>query len=185
MLEILRHTQEDGNFLEAWNKGRIRCIPETAGASTIEKWRPIALQQLKKKWFMRALLIQVEDILCQMTPPQQVGCIKHQQMQHHIWGVRGECVTLESMMPIDSATPSPPSHNFIRAALTFFSFPPTFLNLIIPISRSEYHFLVGSAAVREVKFYQEIGIGQGDAFPPQLLLLLRSHYHLPTAPFAC
>ena len=36
MLEILRHTQEDENFPEAWNKGLIRCIPKTAGASTVE-----------------------------------------------------------------------------------------------------------------------------------------------------
>ena len=89
MLDILRHAQEDGLFPEAWNKGIIRCIPKTAGASTFEKLRPIALQQLKKNWFMTALLIQVEDILRQITPPpQQVGCIKHRQIQHHIWGVR-------------------------------------------------------------------------------------------------
>ena len=63
MLEILQHAQEDGNFPEAWNKGLIKCIPKTAAASTVENLRPIALQQLKKKWFMIALLIKVEDIL--------------------------------------------------------------------------------------------------------------------------
>ena len=60
------------------------------------------------------------------------------------------------------------SHNFIRAALTFFSFPPTFVNLVISSLRSHYHFLVGSAAIKEVTFYQEAGIGQGDLFSPQL-----------------
>ena len=69
MLEILQQAQEDGHFPEAWNKGPISCIPKIAGASTVEKLRPIALQQLKKKWFMRALLIQVEDILRQIIPP--------------------------------------------------------------------------------------------------------------------
>ena len=69
MLEILRHAQEDGLFPEAWNKSIIRCIPKTGGAATVEKLHPIALQQLKKKWFMTALLIQVEDILRQTTPP--------------------------------------------------------------------------------------------------------------------
>ena len=69
MLEILRQAQEDGLFPEDWNKGIIRCIPKTAGAATVEKLRPIALQQLKKKWFMTALLIQVEDILRQISPP--------------------------------------------------------------------------------------------------------------------
>ena len=166
MLEILRHAQEDGLFPEAWNKGIIKCIPKTAGAATVEKLRPIALQQLKKKWFMTALLIQVEDIPRQIPPPpppQQVGCIKHPQMQHHIWGVRGEWDTTESMMllTIDYRNASPTlSHNFIRAALTFFSFPPTFVNLVISSLRSHYHFLVGSAAIKEVTFYQEAGIVQ-------------------------
>ena len=69
MLEILQHAQEDGNFPEAWNKGLIWCIPKTAGACTFEKLRPIALQQLKKKWSMTALVIKVEDILREITPP--------------------------------------------------------------------------------------------------------------------
>ena len=60
------------------------------------------------------------------------------------------------------------SHNVIKAALTFFSFSPTFVNLVISSLRSQYHFLVGSAAIREVIFYQEACIGQGDPFPPQL-----------------
>ena len=48
MLEILRHAQENGLFPEARNKGIIRCIPKTARASTVEKLRPIVLQQLKR-----------------------------------------------------------------------------------------------------------------------------------------
>ena len=60
------------------------------------------------------------------------------------------------------------SHNFIRAALAFFSFPPTFVNLVISSLRSPYHFLVGNAAIKEVIFYQKAGIGQGDPFSAQL-----------------
>ena len=60
------------------------------------------------------------------------------------------------------------SHNFFKAALTFFSLPPTFVNLVMSSLRSQYHFLVGSVAIREVTFYQEAGIGQGDPFSPQL-----------------
>ena len=42
------------------------------------------------------------------------------------------------------------------------------MSLVISSLRSQYHFLVGSAAIREVIFYQEAGIGQGDPFSPQL-----------------
>ena len=42
------------------------------------------------------------------------------------------------------------------------------MNRVISSLRSQYHFLVGSAAIKEVTFYQEAGIGQGDPFSPQL-----------------
>ena len=73
------------------------------------------------------------------------------------------------LLTVDYRNASPTlSHNFIRATLTFFSFPPTFVSLVISSLRSQYHFLVGSAAIRKVIFYQEAGIGQGDPFSPQL-----------------
>ena len=72
------------------------------------------------------------------------------------------------LLTIDSLKVFPTlSHNFIRVALTFFSFPPTFVSLVISSLRSQYHFLVGSAAMREVIFYQEVSIGQGDPFSAQ------------------
>ena len=174
MLEIVQHAQEDANLPEAWNKGLIRCIPKTARASTVEKLRFIAVHQLKKNWFMTTLLIQVEHIPRQIAPPppqQQVGCIKHRQMQHHIWGVRRERDTAESMMllTIDYRNTFPTlSHIFITTPLTFFSFPPTFMSPVISALRSQYHFVLGSADIREVRFYQEAGIGHGDPFLPQL-----------------
>ena len=42
------------------------------------------------------------------------------------------------------------------------------MNLVISSLRSHYHFLAGSAAIKEVTFYQEAGIGKGDPFSPQL-----------------
>ena len=60
------------------------------------------------------------------------------------------------------------SHNFTRAAPTFLSFLPSFVNLTISSLRPQYHFLVGSAAIKEVVFYQEASIGQGDPVSPQL-----------------
>ena len=83
LLDILTQAQADGSFPAARNRGLIRYIPKTASACSGEKLRPIAKQQLKKKWFMTILLIQVEDILRQITLPQQVGCIKHRQMAGH------------------------------------------------------------------------------------------------------
>ena len=60
------------------------------------------------------------------------------------------------------------SHNFIQAALNFFSFPPMFVKLGIASLRSQYRFLVGCAAIKEFTFSHEAGIDQGDPFPPQL-----------------
>ena len=104
---------------------------------------------------MIVLLIEVEDILRQITPPQQVGCTEHKQMQHHIWGVWGEWVTANDTMllTIDDRNAFPTLlHNFIQAALNFFSFSPMFVKLVIASLRSHYHFLLGNAAIIEVTF---------------------------------
>ena len=43
------------------------------------------------------------------------------------------------------------------------------MNLVISSLRSQYHFLLGNAAIREVIFYPQLaGIGQCDPSPPQL-----------------
>ena len=46
--------------------------------------------------------------------------------------------------------------------------PPSHMNLVISSLRWQYHLVQGSVAIREVIFYQEAGIGQGDPFSPQL-----------------
>ena len=53
----------------------------------MDKLRPIAPQQLKKKWSMTVLLLKIEDLLMQITSPQQVGCFKHRHMIKHSWNV--------------------------------------------------------------------------------------------------
>ena len=47
------------------------------------------------------------------------------------------------------------SHNFIQAMLNFFSFSPMFVTLVVASLGSQYHFLVGSTAIKEVTFSQK------------------------------
>ena len=146
---------------------------------------PIALQHLKKKWFMTILFIQVEDILRQITPPQQVGCIKGIQIQHHIWGVRGEWVNADDTMllTIDYRNAFPTlSHNFIQATLNFFSFPPIgmFVKLVIAFLLSQYHFFVGCGNQRSYLLSGSMYWSRGPILPPNVFLLCGNCYP-PTA----
>ena len=102
MFQITQAVQASGEFLEACGQGIIRCVPKLARATAANKLRPIVLQQVKKKWFVPVLPLQIEDVLLQITPTQQVRCFKRQHMQEHtiqhIWNVRGEWTTEESMI---------------------------------------------------------------------------------------
>ena len=88
-------------------------------------------------------------------------------------GVRAERVTADDTMllTIDYRNAFPTlSHNFIQGVLNSFSLPPTFAKLVIASRRSQYHFLVGSAAIKEVTFSREAGIGHREPFSPRLFV---------------
>ena len=55
-------------------------IPKAAGLASIDKLRPIALQNVKKKWLMTLVAMQIEQIIQQLSHKQQVGCIKGRHM---------------------------------------------------------------------------------------------------------
>ena len=61
-------------------------------------------------------------------------------------------------------------HSFVRVAVTYFLFARMLANFVPSSSCSHYHFLVGSAAIKEVTFPQAAGIIQGELFSPQLFL---------------
>ena len=73
-------------------------VPSLFGISIVlARLRPIAVQHVKKKWFMTVLLLQIEQPLMQIAPPQQIGCFKGRLMVYHIWGVRSEWESARTM----------------------------------------------------------------------------------------
>ena len=92
----------------------------------ISKLRPIALQEVKKKWLMMILCIQIEQIFQQLTHSRQVGCVKGRQMINHIWGVRSRFELLQRclMVSFDFSNAFPTlSHAFIQAVLKLIELP--------------------------------------------------------------
>jgi hypothetical protein len=93
MHDLVQEAFREGKLPNGWELGLINCIPKTAGPAAIDKLRPIALQDIKKKWFMTIVMCMVEDVITHMTHPQQVGCIKGRKMIRHIWGAKGVMTT--------------------------------------------------------------------------------------------
>ena len=115
-----------GALPEGWELGLINCIPKSAGAAAITRLHPLALQNVKKKWVVNILCIQVEQNFQQLTHRKQVGCIKGRQMMHHIWGLRSqyESMSRGALVTFDFSNAFPTlTHQFISAVLQLIHLP--------------------------------------------------------------
>ena len=134
MHDLVQEAFREGKLPNGWELGLINCIPKTAGPAAIDKLRPIALQDIKKKWFMTIIMCMVEDVITHRTHPQQMGCIKGRKMIRHIWGAKGGYDNMSSgiMISFDYSNAFPSlSHPFIRAALNLINLPDFIINVIM------------------------------------------------------
>ena len=51
-------------------------IPKTTGVAAVNQLRPIALQDVRKRWIMNIVCLMVEQIFQQLTHLRPAGCIK-------------------------------------------------------------------------------------------------------------
>ena len=171
MLQVAKHCFHIGIFYDDWGMGIINSIPKVAGTCMITKLRPITLQEVKKKWLMTILCIQVEQMFQQLTHSRQVGCVKGRQMINHIWGVWStfEPVDRCVMVSFDFSNAFPTlSHACIQAVLRLIQRTAGYVLVVLAIVRMPYQFCVGRGVVREVNYMPKAGIGQGDPFSPVL-----------------
>ena len=179
MLQVAKHCFRTSTFFDNWGVGIINSIPKVAGTCMITKLRPIALQEVKKKWLKTILCIQVEQIFRQLTHSRQVGCVKGRQMINHIWGVRStfELADRCLLVSFDFSNAFPTlSHAYIQAVLQLIELPVGYVLFVPAILRTPYQFYVGGGVVREVSYLPQAGIGQGgpgSVFIGALLVLCR------------
>ena len=171
MHEIAQSSLSNGHLPPGWEMGLINCIPKSVGLATVSKVRPIALQDVKKKWIMNVVSLQIEQHFQQLMHKQQVGCVKGRHMIHHIRGVKGVFDSLDKavLVSFDFSNAFPTlSHNFVEAVLRTIQLPPFHVMFIMSTLVPPYHFYMGKGVVREVTFLPYSGIGQGDPFSPLL-----------------
>ena len=149
----------------------IDSIRKSTGTPSVGRLRPIALQDVKKKWIMNIVCLMVEQIFQQLTHRRQVGCVKGRHMINHIWAVRSGWEGMRSgvLVSFDFSNAIPTlTHNFITAVLRLIDLPGCMISFIFTTLTAPYHFCVGRGVVREVVFHAAAGIGQGDPFSPVL-----------------
>ena len=128
----------------------------------VTKLRPIALQDVEKKWLINIVCMSVEQIFQHLTHRRQVGRVKGRQMIHHVWGVRSgyEHMQTGALISFDSSNAFPTlTHEFIFATLHLIELPETMIAFIPSTLITPYHLCVGRGVVREVVFFQESVIG--------------------------
>ena len=60
-------------------------IPKQPGIPVVEGLRPISVCNVLLKWVTIVLLMQIEDILHQVVPMEQKGCLRGRQIMEHGW----------------------------------------------------------------------------------------------------
>ena len=127
MLQLCDAAFNSGSLPEGWETGLINMIPKAAGLASSDKLRPIALQNVSKKWLMTIVAIRIEQIIQQLSHKQQVGCIKGCHMIQHISGVKHGFESLDKglLVSFDFINAlATLSHVFIEAVLHKFTYHP-------------------------------------------------------------
>ena len=171
MLQICNMSFNSGMLPDGWEPRLIDMIPKAAGLAAVSKLRPIALQNVEKKWMMTIVTLQIEQIIQQSSHKQQVGCIKGRQMINHICNVKGDFESLNQGPLINfdfSNAFCMLSHSFIEAVLQMIQLPPFHIRFFMATPVAPYFFCVGKGIAYEVMFTPRSGIGQGDPFSPLL-----------------
>ena len=171
MFEVASECFESGSIFPDWAVGLINSIPKSTGTPSVGRLRPIALQDVKKKWIMNIVCLMVEQIFQRLTHRRQVGCVKGRHMINHIWAARSGWEGMRSgvLVSFDFSNAFPTlTHNFITAVLRLIELPECIISFILLTLTAPYHFYVGRGVVREVVFHPAAGIGQGDPFSPVL-----------------
>ena len=164
-----------------WMVACVRPIPKKPGAVCPGDQRPIALQQCKTKWIMMTILVQVEDAMAQIVPPQQKAYLKGRRMEDHLYSVmahwetpplpgHGEAwIAIDYMKAFDSV-----NHALVEALLSLIKLPTYMINICLSVMQGDVLFLVGRRLVREVVSRPLSGIRQGDPFSPVIFVLVTS-----------
>ena len=181
MEEVMLELENGGSLPAEWTLALVRPIPKTAGAIGVQDQRPIALQQVKTKWLMTVILVQVEDALALLVPQEQKAYVRGRRMEDHLvsvastWGAELEEGWADAWIAIDySKAYDSLNHSLVEAVLEFVGMPPFVIAICLEVMRGETMFLVGKSPVRETPLMPQSGIRQGDPFSPLIFVLVAS-----------
>ena len=162
-----------------WTLACVRPIPKKPGAVKPQDQRPIALQQCKTKWVMMTILVQIEDAVAQLIPPQQKAYVRGRRMEDHLVSVAAHWETpvgpgaAEAWLAVDFQKAfDSVNHALVEALLQFVNLPNFMIRICLTIMRGEILFLVDRRLVREVSLKPRSGIRQGGPLSPVIFVLV-------------
>ena len=179
MLEIVEGLEGGEDLPEGWTVACVRPIPKRPGALRPEDQRPIALQQCKTKWLMTVFLVQIEDVMAQLVPPQQKAYLKGRCMEDHLFSVMADWETPpvrgmgEVWVAVDyTKAYDSINHALVEALLMFIGMARFMIRVCLSVMKGGIHFLVGRQVVSEVVLHPKSGIRQGDPLSPVIFVLV-------------
>uniref|UniRef100_A0A2N9HXU9 CCHC-type domain-containing protein n=1 Tax=Fagus sylvatica TaxID=28930 RepID=A0A2N9HXU9_FAGSY len=167
VVKEVRQIFSSGRMPEYLNRTLISLIPKCLGPETLSQFRPISLCNTVYKIVTKIIVSRLRPTYRQSCFPFS-GCIcswKKGRMGHLI-------LKLDLEKAYDRL-----EWDFIREVLTFFKFPPSFVDLVLEcVSTSSFSILVNGGQLENFK--PSRGIRQGDPLSPYLFILCMEYLSL-------
>uniref|UniRef100_A0A2N9HJ77 Reverse transcriptase domain-containing protein n=1 Tax=Fagus sylvatica TaxID=28930 RepID=A0A2N9HJ77_FAGSY len=182
----VRKIFSNGRMPKYLNKTLISLIPKCLGPETLSQFRPISLCNTVYKIVTKIIVYWLRPIIGNLVSPFQVAFVPGrrgldnvviaQELIHSIHRKKGRLGQLILKLDLEKAYDRL-EWDFIREVLTFFKFPPPFVDLVLEcVTTSSFSILVNGGQLENFK--PSRGIRQGDPLSPYLFILCMEYLSL-------
>ena len=182
----VRQIFSTGKMPEYLNRTLISLIPKYLGPETLSQFRPISLCNTVYKIVTKIIVCRLRPIMGNLVSPFQAAFVPGkrdldnvviaQELIHSVHRKKGRLGQLILKLDLKKAYDRL-EWGFIREVLTFFKFPPPFVDLVLEcVTTSSFSILVNESQLESFK--PSRGIRQGDPLSPYLFILCMEYLSL-------
>ena len=145
IVEVMGLFLVNGEIPQQWSLALLNPIPKVAAVPHSKDLHPLVLQNTCLKWITSIISLQLEDIVAQITPPQQKGFIRGRYMYDHLYDAFGGWSDLKEgcFLFVDfSEAYDSVTHQFASSFFTALCLPPKLVSLLLNLFKSPMALIV-------------------------------------------